>query len=152
MSREHRPFVPSFFFQRFLLVRVGDESEAMSTEPSRPPLDTSSSSNCDNKDRSEYKDMMSYATFVKYNHINAYMSTINVREKRNVFNCLRESENDDTFLPHLGITSGCFCVWQILNDGKRPRKTRVPAALKRKRALDNAMTQYAVDVGGRVES
>lgn len=71
---------------------------------------------------------MTYATYRKYNVLHSHMTNMTVREKRTLFIYLRTCKTDDVFFPQQGFTAGCFCVWQVLNDCRRPRKTKTKTA------------------------
>ena len=77
------------------------------------------------------QDYMSYPTWKKYNVLCNSITNLNVREKRNVFNIVRNDPNNThhTFFPEFGFTTGAFCTWQILSmsqnrNHKNKNKTR----------------------------
>lgn len=59
----------------------------------------------------------------KYVTLFHYIHTLNMRDVRDVYKCLRKSNSNDPdmFLPHLGITVGEFAVAHVLKQPRRPR-------------------------------
>jgi hypothetical protein len=44
-------------------------------------------------------------------------SGLQMRDKRRIYHLMRVHRCDEnTFLPHLGMTLGSFCTWQLLGD------------------------------------
>lgn len=64
---------------------------------------------------------LSYPTWKKYRILASTIDAIQIRQKRHIFQLLRSNSNDNAFMPLYGFTSGAFCTWQILGEGKRPR-------------------------------
>jgi len=71
---------------------------------------------------------LTYPTWLKYVVISNNMQRLQVRDKRIIFQVLRDETDHDIFFPTLGFTGGLFCIWQILMDVKRPRKRDASAA------------------------
>lgn len=69
------------------------------------------------------------ATWTKLQAQYTTVRSIGVREKRVIFSIMRSRDQApvtaDTFLPHVGLFVGEFCVWQILADSVRDEE---PAA------------------------
>lgn len=65
---------------------------------------------------------ITYPTWQKYMIISQTIRTLQVKDKRGIFQTLRNEQDHDTFFPHHGITAGTFCIWQVIGDNKRPRK------------------------------
>jgi len=80
---------------------------------------------------------VTYATWHKERLLAKHVRSLVMSEKRLVFHMMREHEHGthDAFLPHLGITTGVFCVWQILGGDAPPDddapSQRVPASRMR---------------------
>lgn len=61
------------------------------------------------------------ATFRKYVALNHAVSTLGVKEMRNIFHQMRTFEhvNQDTFMPQYGMTTGEFSCFKTLSEQSR---------------------------------
>lgn len=71
------------------------------------------------------EESLTYPTWKKYKVLHTCISNLRVRDKRTIFNIMRNDENvsHDTFFPMFGFTGGEFAVMHMLSDGGR-RKVR----------------------------
>ena len=65
---------------------------------------------------------ITYSTYLKYLVVAASIKSLQVRDKRGIFSTLRTEQSPDVFFPSHGVTAGCFCIFQVLLDNKRPRR------------------------------
>ena len=65
---------------------------------------------------------ITWPTYQKYLVLAESIGDIQIRDKRTIFQLLRSNTDSNAFMPAYGFTSGAFCTWQILNEGKRVRK------------------------------
>ena len=71
------------------------------------------------------RNLLTFPTWEKYMVLSATIEMLKVKEKRFIFNCLRNCECDkDSFFPSFGFTTAEFAVWQILSDGRKHRSKR----------------------------
>ena len=69
------------------------------------------------------KKYMTYPTWRKHLVLSTVISSIQIKQKRTIFQLLRSNSDADAFLPEFGFTSGSFCIWQILSENKRRKKS-----------------------------
>ena len=64
----------------------------------------------------ELDDYITVPIFTKINILSNTVGALQIREKRAIFTLIRSTPDatHDLFFPHVGITAGCFCTWQIL--------------------------------------
>ena len=69
----------------------------------------------------KHEDYITYPTWKKMIVLSETVSKLKIKHKRSIFHTVRNLPiaSHDTFFPTLGVTAGCFCTWQILNDTKR---------------------------------
>lgn len=58
-----------------------------------------------------------YPTWAKYQVLLSFTSSMHIRDRRQVFVAIRSHRstvNENSFMPHFGLTVGEFCVMQVL--------------------------------------
>lgn len=68
--------------------------------------------------------LTTYGQWLKYVVLARAVAALEVRDKRALYQLLRQHEapddGHDLFFPRHGFTAGAFCTWTILNETRRP--------------------------------
>lgn len=67
---------------------------------------------------------ITHPTWRKHTVLAQSIDSVQIKQKRVIFHLLRSSNDPDAFLPEYGFTAGAFCIWQILSDSKRARRSK----------------------------
>ena len=71
------------------------------------------------------RNLLTFPTWEKYMVLSNTVEMLKVKEKRYIFNCLRNHEcTPHSFFPVFGFTTSEFAVWQVLGDGRKSRQKR----------------------------
>ena len=71
---------------------------------------------------------ITYPTWIKYIVLSTVIESLQVKEKRQIFQIMRKTEDlsPHTFFPHYGLFAGDFATWQILCDKKKKKNNTLP--------------------------
>lgn len=66
---------------------------------------------------------LTYPTWKKNIILSSAITQTKIKDKRNIFALLRNTRDSNAFLPAHGYTAGTFCLWQILSENRRPKRS-----------------------------
>lgn len=70
------------------------------------------------------RDLLTYPTWERYSVLSKVISTLSIRDRRQIFLLARSHVNPcpDLFFPRYGFTLSEFAVWYLLADTRRKRE------------------------------
>ncbi len=68
-------------------------------------------------------DLLTYPTWKKYSVLGTVITSLNIRERRNIFHLARSQDtpSPNIFFPAYGITYGEFAVWYTVGENRRKK-------------------------------